>query len=390
MKKSLTSSSAIAFGALSYAVLFHAVSAEADQLCIKKRLKVSKGYVTLSGALKTTSTCPAGYSAVLDTTTFKGADGATGPSGAAGVDGSLRIYGDGSAGAASVLTNSSLNSANLQYTDFTVNSGVTLTVPSGTVIRCTGTFTNNGTINVGTFAAGGRHGTISSALYTVQSGSGHAGSSIAPSGDGGFGTDASNVYGGGEVGGLVEAQARQILKPGPAGGAGGGAGGLFGASGGGTVTVLCKGGIVNNGTISANGSSTFFTYGDGGGGGGIVILASQASVTNSATGVINVKGGNGSAAMASSGAGGGGGGGWTHFIAPVINSLGTITATGGTGGSNVTPVTAVPRFGGGCGGSSYGGGGLGAAVAASDASNLGGDGDPGAALQTLADPTSLF
>lgn len=44
---------------------------------------------------------------------------------------------------------------NFQFTDFSVAAGVTLTVPSGTVIRCTGTFTNNGTIVVNTGAPGG-------------------------------------------------------------------------------------------------------------------------------------------------------------------------------------------------------------------------------------------
>ena len=78
-----------------------------------------------------------------------GATGAMGASGAPGVDGQLRIYGDGSAGARMVTSDEAFDDANRQYTDFTVGPGVTLTIPSGTVIRCTGVFANNGTIVVG-------------------------------------------------------------------------------------------------------------------------------------------------------------------------------------------------------------------------------------------------
>lgn len=353
----------------------------ADYLCVKNTLKVIRGSISMRGAIKTSSACPRGYSKILDTATFKGD---------AGADGSLRIYGDGSDGALAMASNTVSSVVNHQYTDVTINAGVTWTVPSGTVIRCTGSFTNNGTISVGTYAEGGRHGTIAAGQLTAQAGAAHPGIGTSSASNGAFGTNASTTYGGGESGGLSASQARQILKPGPLGGGGGGAGFLSGASGGGTVTVLCKGAVVNNGTISANGASTLVTLGDGGGGGGIVILASQTSVTNSASGTINVKGGNGSASMGSAGAGGGGGGGWSHFIAPVISSVGTIDFSAGLGGAATTNVSSSPRFGGGCGGSSYGGGGLGAAVSVGGTSNAGFNGDPGVALETLADPTSLF
>ena len=80
----------------------------------------------------------------------QGAMGAPGVDGVAGTDGSLRIYGNGSAGAHVVSVAEDWGStppSNLMFTDFTINSGMTLDIPSGIVIRCKGTFTNNGTIN---------------------------------------------------------------------------------------------------------------------------------------------------------------------------------------------------------------------------------------------------
>ena len=355
-----------------------AEDASADKLCLRTRTKVVNGFINLKTGLKTAGSCPRGFTAVLDTDTFEGADG------------SLRVYGDGSAGALSVASSTSLNTVDTQYTDVTIAAGQTLTVPSGTVIRCTGTFTNEGTISVLTYALGGRHGTTSAALLTTQSGAAHPGIGASSASNGAFGDNTATVPGGPEAGGLSEARARQILKPGAFGGGGGGAGRLVGGSGGGTLTVLCKGAVVNNGTISANGGSGFSGFGDGGGGGGVVILASQTSVTNSASGTVSVTGAAGAASSAGGGAGGGGGGGWTHFVAPVINSAGTVSVTGGAAGSNSAAVTDTTRFGGGCGGSSFGKGGLGGAVFAPSTANAAAAGDPGLALETLTDPTSLF
>jgi hypothetical protein len=352
--------------------------AAAEKLCLRSRTKVVNGFINLRNGLRTAGACPRGFTAVLDTDTFEGADG------------SLRIYGDGSAGALSVVSSTSLNTVDTQYTDVAIASGQTLTVPSGTVIRCTGTFTNEGTISVLTYAIGGRHGSTSTAVLTTQSGAAHPGIGASSASNGAFGDNSATVLGGGEAGGITEARARQILKPGAFGGGGGGAGRLSGASGGGTLTVLCKGAVVNNGTISAIGGSTFAGFGDGGGGGGIVILASQTSVTNSASGTISVAGSAGSASSAGGGAGGGGGGGWTHLLAPVINPSGTIDVAGGAAGSNGTAVTDSRRFGGGCGGSSFGKGGLGGAVFAPSTANAAIAGDPGLALESLTDPTSLF
>src|SRR5262249_49816779 len=71
-------------------------------------------------------------------------------------------YGDASQGDVDVTATTDLYALiptlNFQFRNFTVDAGVTLTVPSGTVLRCTGTFSNNGVITVLPGAAGGRAG----------------------------------------------------------------------------------------------------------------------------------------------------------------------------------------------------------------------------------------
>jgi hypothetical protein len=73
-----------------------------------------------------------------------------GPPGPPGTDGQLRIYGDGSAGGVKVSATTDLltlvPNGNFQFDNLTVDATATLNVPSGTVIRCTGTFTDNGSI----------------------------------------------------------------------------------------------------------------------------------------------------------------------------------------------------------------------------------------------------
>ena len=69
-----------------------------------------------------------------------------------------QVYGDGSAGSRTISQDLRLGDqgdTNLQCVDFTIEAGVTLTVQSGTVIRCTGTFINLGRIVVQTGTEGG-------------------------------------------------------------------------------------------------------------------------------------------------------------------------------------------------------------------------------------------
>jgi len=65
----------------------------------------------------------------------------------------FNVYGDGSGGIKKVSVSETLTDPLSSYTSVEIDAGVTWTVPSGTVIRCNGKFTNNGTIVVeaGTF-----------------------------------------------------------------------------------------------------------------------------------------------------------------------------------------------------------------------------------------------
>jgi hypothetical protein len=316
-----------------------------------------------------------------------GPTGATGSTGVSGANGQLRIYGDSSAGAKTVSSSATFSDTNLQYTNFTVDSGVTLTVPSGMVIRCSGTFTNNGTIAVLTSAEGGNQFSFSSTTDGAYSPA-EPGVSLRTSQSGEFGSNSTSRGGGAGGIGVGDFGATAIFYPGlKAGGGGGGGFSSDGGDGGGSFTVIASGAIVNAGTINADGESKSFR--SGGGGGGIVILASAASVTNSGT--VTANGGNGGASDTFSGVGGGGGGGIVRFIAPTITG-GTVTTSGGTSGTpgSAASVTTTPRQGGGGGGACAGNGGSGGLVNSSGTPTAGTSGGAGIALQTLVDPTALF
>ncbi len=329
-----------------------------------------------------------------------GARGPAGPPGLAGEDGQLRIYGDGWAEVNTVSTNEDWRDAeelpaNLQFTDFTVDPGVTLDVPSGLVIRCIGTFTNNGTIIVSTAAAGGlRAASGGRTRVDASVRPAHPGIAKSPAGAGEMGDDTYERKGG--LGGLhlTEAEARLVLAPGIAGGGGGGASlgeSDGGGGGGGSFTVLAGAGVVNNGTIIADGESVSIG-GGGGGAGGVVILASVYSVTNGAAGDIRAEGGAGGDSDTNEGAGGGGGGGIVHLLAPSVKNDGAISVAGGSAGNagNFGSVTALPRAGGGGGGGCGGSGGNGGGVTDDDDPAAASAGGSGFSLQTLVDPTALF
>lgn len=340
--------------------------------------KTSSGAITLR-----VTKCKRGESRLSNFSQFRGSDGSNGSDGA---DGSIRVYGDGSAGALTVSSSAALSGANHQYTNIVINAGVTLTVPSGTVIRCSGTFTNNGTIATQIHAAGAYlfAASSSSTLYPALASAG-PGSSVAIGSQGEFGSGA--VAGGIAGVAIPTAGAAQLLHPGPNGGGGGGANfsGSGGGQGGGTITILSSGTLSNAGSIFAQGVNA---NSGGGGGGGIVILASKTLVTN--TGTIDVSGGDGSASTVSSGAGGGGGGGIVHFISTSAPVAGTIVVNGGAVGSNTTVVSNTLRVGGAGGGSCGGEGGAGSNVSAGNASSGNTAGAAGISIMDTADPTSLF
>ena len=342
-----------------------------------------------------------------------GPTGATGPAGPAGTDGragqdgSLRIYGDGSAGAHTIDSAAESDwvysplpavALNLQFTDFTVAAGAGLYIPSGVTIRCTGTFTNRGVIVVdsGNAAWGISVGPGSLPIVAARIGPPAIGVASMLPAVGDVGDDSILRLGGMYGKGLLELQARTVLHPGLQGG---GSGAGFVNGGGGSFTVLAMGGIVNvagasilaAGTKGANINDV--GGGAGGGGGGVVILASKTSVINA--GIIDVSGGDGAPSNFASGFGGGGGGGIAHLLAPAITTAGgSIIVRGGAPGTNAVPVSAPLRSGGNGGGGSGGNGGAGGEVPPGapvfSRSPFGSSGQPGYALQSVLDPTSLF
>ena len=303
--------------------------------------------------------------------------------------------GDGSALdlAISASTNwSSTPPANPNFANCTIDAGFTLTVPAGSTIRCSGTFTNNGTLSVsfGATAEGALNGLATSSGPTDSMTSiPHPGDTpgIASLGDSNdVSLKPTQSLGGGKPGKAIpEAVAITSFSNFRIGGGSGAGWDNQGLDGGGLVKIYCGGAIVNAGTITATGRSGA-NDAIGGGGGGIVILASRTSVDNSA-GTIDVSGGNGRAAISSFGGnGGGGGGGIIIMIAPTAPVLGTETVTGGTGGTNTTSVSTNVRTAGGGGGGSGGQGGNGGSLSSTGVRGVAGAGSAGYVISLTNDP----
>jgi hypothetical protein len=263
--------------------------------------------------------------------------------------------GDGSAGDLTIDTNTDWTTSpptNLNYANITINSATTLTVPAGTTIRCTGTFTNNGTISVTAGAKGGNGG-LSEFTYPYR-GHAHPGDSFGAAGNGGYDETVGNsvVWGLGGTA-IPQATARSSFNLFKIGGGGGGAG-TTGGDGGGLIKIYCKGAISNTGIISAKGLNG--ANNAGGGAGGIIILASMVSIDNS--GSLQVVGGSGGPSQSWAFAGGGGGGGIIVAAAPSL-TIGTTDVTAGIAGNQTTIPSLTYRGGGGGGGASGGDGGNG-------------------------------
>ncbi|MEE9304490.1 MAG: hypothetical protein V3U84_12010 [Thiotrichaceae bacterium] len=276
-----------------------------------------------------------------------GTTGSIGPQGSAGSQGDQgdagpagpvggTVYGDGSRSDVTLTTDTNwLNSpnGNLQFTSLTIESGVTLTVPSGAVIRSTDTFTNNGTIIV----ASGLPATVWP-RFSVSLGL----QLVAPQ----TGSDRNGLAR--PAGELIH-----VLRP-PATAAGNGRGGngspRAGGAGGGSIVVRAELGIANAGTIRAdggNGSSGSTAAGSGGGAGGFIILATAGGITNSGT--ISAAGGNASAAGTGDedGGGGGGGGGIIHLIGPNADAISGLSVLAGLRGAGSFPFDGSDGGGGG-------------------------------------------
>jgi hypothetical protein len=279
---------------------------------------------------------------------------------------------------------------NFQFTDFTVAEGATLAVWSGTVIRCTGTCTNNGTILVSYGSPGG--------FECMQQGVGVY-DVVDPAADvfgftAGLGeVTSTNVAAGGGVGYGPNANVAETIINVDLNGGGGGAGN--GGGGGGALTILAKTAVVNaaGATIAASGQDADATTGcqqggGGGGGGGIVILASKAQVTQAGT--IDVHGGAGGPEGTFFAPGGGGAGGIVHLFAPTVTHTGTETLTAGAQGSGSTTMTATVRGAGASGGASGGSPGAGATVTATNTITINGAATVGHSFTSQLDPTALF
>jgi len=334
-----------------------------------------------------TAKCPRGFLEIINTSAL------IGPAGPVGAEGRSKIYGDGSAGNKTVTSGGTLADANMQYNDFAVHSGATLTVPSGTVIRCTGSFTNNGTIQVETGAAGGvRSGADASTIEEMSAGA-HSGISTQAAAASELGNNTASRTGGRGGRGMTEVAARALRFVGPNAGGGGGCAdpdNCEAGSGGGSLVILCDGPITNNGSISADGADS--PLAGGGGGGGVLILASRTSVTNSSTGTISADGGDGAASDSDQGASGGGGGGVLHLIAPMVDNDGYATAVGGLAGAPGASgsVSDMLRAGGGSGGACGGNGGDGGAVNSAGTPAAGENGSTGYVIISEQDPTGTF
>ncbi len=325
-----------------------------------------------------------------------GADGANGQDGLPGADGQVRIYGDGSAGELHISgnTNASLfgtvaQDFNLQFTDVVIDSGGLLSIPSGTVIRCSGRFINHGSIVVVEVVTSGGAG-----FYDIRPGAAFGPPSVGFSGDlagqGEIGNNTLSRRGGRSASGLFPNEARLILNPGPVGG-GGGAGSLFGigGDGGGTLVVLAAEGVEITATGQIVADGTAGTTGGGGGGGGVIVLASPASITSD--GLLSAAGGNGGQSGSADGGGGGGGGGLIHLLSPVVAVSTTPNVKGGSGTDfSINTITNAVRAGGGGGGASAGNGGAGGDVNSNNDHAGSANGATGHHFITLVNPTALF
>jgi hypothetical protein len=377
-------------------VVVSPLNTNADKICLKATSK--NGAVKFTKrTVASTKRCPKGMTQIVDTSTLTGpqgsagTNGTNGTNGTDGADGSIRIYGNGSGGDVTLSSSSSLSDTNVQYGNLTINSGVTLTVPSGTIIRSNGTVTINGIISVSNSSGGGNLESSSTNEITYYAMIPPTlGNAKRASGFPEVGSNASVLYGG--IGGtqLAENEARSILRLNPRGCGSGTSSinGGIGGAGGGSLTILAKNGIVisNTGNILAAGGTPF--NGGGGGAGGFIILASSGSISNE--GAITASGATGGASYADAGAGGGGGGGVVHMLAPSITA-GTVTVAAGSRGSNAVAVSNNTRRSGGGGGGGCGGrGGFGNDIEINNSQTTSNASTAGLSLQTITDPVSLF
>ena len=246
----------------------------------------------------------------------------------------LAVYGDGSAGTATISTQVALT-ADTYYENLTI-SGTgelitagfrlfvqdTLTVESGGLIHFDGedgsgatggTNSPGGPLGIG--GAGGDDGVAGDSVATSLGGNGGAGGEEAFAA--GFGAAGTRSLPGAALGGYRHWSSTlgHLQNPGDqdykiAGGAGGGGGG-------------------SNGDLA--------TLGGGGGAGGNVVVISARTLINEGT--ISANGGDGDDGNTGSGGGGGGGGGVIITVSRNRSGGGTYSVAGGAGGTGGTGAT---------------------------------------------------
>lgn len=290
----------------------------------------------------------------------------------------------------SVVDLASYQPDDLNFTDVVIHSGAILNVPAGTTIRCSGSFSNFGKINVehGAKLLAARRVNLSQGLMSSV----HPGDSYAAPNSGMYTSGPIDFMDGGRGGDPIPraAATTSFNRFRIGGGAGGGfadGGVAYSSAGGGLLRIHCRGPVYNQGFILADANAA--QTGTGGGGGGIVILASQNLVDNSA-GVISATGSDGGRDFTCCAPGGGGGGGIVVLAAPNIVTGGIIDVSGGAGVTPVNTASQTTVSSGGGGGASGGRGGRGGGISPGGRLGGSGAGEDGYLLLLRNDPAAML
>jgi hypothetical protein len=245
--------------------------------------------------------------------------------------------GTGSDGVYQASSNTTLAGGTYNFTSFTIDAGVTVTV-TGTqplIILCTGNVLLNGTLDVS-----GMDGT--NGVTSTSAGAGGAG--VAGGANGGAGTFSSSS-------GPLNGNPGNGPGMGGAGmqwSGGGGAGYLTAGDSSGNPAGGFGGPAYGNPQISpatagsggAGGSGGYNCgAGGGGGGGGYLLITACGTITISGTGSILSNGGDGGSDGTGNCGGGGGGSGGSILLRTngTLTNNGLITAHGGIGGASAVP-----------------------------------------------------
>lgn len=256
--------------------------------------------------------------------------------------------GNGADGSYTAAANTTLPGGTYNFTDFTINAGVTVTVtgPNPLIIRSTGNITINGILEANggagsngvTYSAAGIGGTGVAGGY--NGGNGSFSSISGPldgsdgNGPGGIGNKGT-AWSGGGGGGYANN-----------GGTAGPGVGLGGPSNGNIMVTNLPGGS------GGGGGSGGFDCGAGGGGagGGMIAMNSGTTISIGPGGMIATNGGaGGSDGTGNCGGGAGGSGGTIWLAAPNFMHLGVLSSVGGAGGASA--IAGVPYYGLGAAGS---------------------------------------